>query len=345
MRSSTAMSTDYLAIEPFLKDALQGRALQSAFDLGIIDRLAAADADVTVDAALKGLDCDRPGGSFLLQVLASANVLRLQNEQVQLTNAFRNALRFRDLMMTKLQFAQLVAADYFECLPQLLRSAEDFMGAAKLFELFDYSRCIEITTGNCMQASRWMQLTTMLTRYEGPVCCDAWDFGRHRHMLDVGGNSGEFAMQVCRREPTLTATVLDLPVVCQVGMRHLQHQPEANRIQFHAADMVHDDFPVGADLICWKSVLHDWPDSEVQHLLQKSFDQLPVGGRILIFERCQWDSSTFPVSYGQLPVLLFFRSYRSPETYDRWLTNCGFRNVTTKFVQLDVPFVLMSGER
>ena len=37
------MSTDYLIIEPFLHDALQARTLQAAFDLGIIDRLAARE--------------------------------------------------------------------------------------------------------------------------------------------------------------------------------------------------------------------------------------------------------------------------------------------------------------
>ena len=335
------MLSDHLIIEPFLTDALQARALQAAFELGIIDALIPAD-DVSVAETLHGRECDAAGGQFLLQMLAKAGVLHGNTSRIGLTPPFRQALEFRDLLITKLTFSALVATDYFANMPQLLRSNEDFMANSTLFELFDYGRCLEVTTANCMQASRWMQLTTMLTRYEAPVCHHHHNFRQHRRMLDVGGNSGEFAVQICRRELHTEATVIDLPVVCHVGERHVQTQPEAGRIQFCPGNMLDDAFPTDFDLITWKSVLHDWPDEQVPHLLKKSFDALPPGGTVLIFERQQWDFGVEDTPYGLLPVMLFFRSYRSPESYVVCLRNAGFSDISVQQIPLEVPFLLVT---
>lgn len=338
------MSREYLITEPFVSDALQARVLQAAFELGIIDRLQAVDV-VSADQLFHGDDCDPAGGEFLLQMLAKSGVLRVSEQRISLTETFRSALQFRDLMVTKLNFSNIVAADFFEKMPQLLKSAEDFMATAKLFELFDYGRCVEVTTANCMQASRWMQLTTMLTRYEAPVCHQHYDFSEHQNMLDIGGNSGEFALQICRRTPELRATVLDLPVVCQVGQRHLQPLPEASRIEFRPADMLRDPFPEGFDLITWKSVLHDWPEEHMSLLLHKTFDSLPPGGTVLIFERQRWDFSVEDTPYGLLPVMLFFRSYRQPDAYQAGLQQAGFTKINVQQIRLEVPFLLITATK
>ena len=95
-------TTDFLIIEPFLHDAIQARTLQAAFELGIIDALESS-ANVPVSQLLRGRSCDAAGGKFLLQVLARSGVVQLDGASVQLTETFRSALRFRDLLLTKLQ--------------------------------------------------------------------------------------------------------------------------------------------------------------------------------------------------------------------------------------------------
>ncbi|MFZ9089174.1 MAG: methyltransferase [Planctomycetaceae bacterium] len=338
------MTTEYLIIEPWLRDALQARALQAAFDLGFIDVLAASES-VCETRLVRDERCDAAGLHFLLEILSGAGAVNIGTSGVQLTEEFRAVLRFRDLLQTKLSFAELVAPDFFARLPQLLNSTDQFMATSQLFELFDYSRCQEITPQNCLQASRWMQLTTMLTRYEAPVCCDQFDFSCSRNMLDAGGNSGEFAVQVCRRNSKLMATVADLPVVCHVGARHVAQFPESGRIQFQPLHFLLEDFPVGHDLITFKSVLHDWPVQEVELLLAKAWSALPSGGRILIFERLEWDPSRTPFSYGLLPVLLFFRSYRSPDVYLELLRRLRFQHFTVQTVDLDMRFMIVSGSK
>ena len=57
-----------------------------------------------------------------------------RSPDVTLTPAFKAALKYRDLLQTKLQFSELVAPDFFARLPQLLSSFEDFISTSKLFE-------------------------------------------------------------------------------------------------------------------------------------------------------------------------------------------------------------------
>lgn len=330
----------YLKIEPFLQDALQARILEEALTVGVIDQLESGSASIEELTALT--EYDEAGRDFLLQSLQKSGVVECTQVSVQLSAAFRETLPFRDLLTTRLKFANAVSADFFTHLPSLLKSEEKFMQVARLFELFDYNRCLLVNTPNCLHASNWMQLTSMQSRYEGPVCHQHFDFGQHERMLDVGGNSGEFAIQVCRRTPNLQATVFDLPVVSAVGKRHVQATDSDNRIQFVAGDMRADDFPSGCDLVSWKSVLHDWPDEAVQMLLKKSLAALPSGGRLLIFERQQWDFSVAQISYGLLPLQLFFRSYRQPSQYVAWLHACGFTQIEVQSIALELPFTLIT---
>ena len=341
VRPHPMTSTDFLIIEPFLHDAIQARTLQAAFELGVIDALE-SNVCLSESQLLRGRSCDAAGGRFLLQVLARSGVVQLKNESVQLTESFRSALRFRDLLLTKLQFSELVAADFFNRMPQLLSSPDEFMETSKLFELFDYGRCFEVTPQNCLQAARWMKLTTTLTRYEAPACVESFDFSVHQRMLDLGGNSGEFAIQVCRRTPSLQACVADLPVVCHVGTRHVAEQQMSDRIQFHPLNFTQDQIPDGYDLVTCKSVLHDWPAEYATHIIGSVFNALPTGGRFLIFERQQWDFESEATPYGSLPVMLFFRSYRKPEFYASALEAAGFHSIKVQIIRLDLPFLLIS---
>ncbi len=342
------MTTEFLIIEQYLHDALQARTLQAAFEMGVIDQLGESGA-ISQRLLFRNRACDAAGADFLTRVLVRAGVLRLKESLIDLTPEFRTALQYRELLLTKLQFSELVAADFFTRMPQLLSSSEEFMATSKLFELFDYSRCYEVTPQNCLQASRWMKLTTMLTRYEAPVCCDHFPFAERHRMLDLGGNSGEFAVQACRRAPLLEVTVADLPVVCHVGERHVSSFDEGSRIRFQALHFINDQLPTGHDLITCKSVLHDWPDDLTEVIVRKCFQALPAGGRLLIFERQQWNIDEYAMGYGLLPVLLFFRSYRRPEFYTALLKAVGFSDVRVQIILLEVPFMLItavaSGQR
>jgi len=180
-----------------------------------------------------------------------------------------------------------------------------------------------------------------LTKYEAHACLDRHDFSRYRQLLDVGGNSGEFAAQICARHLQLQATVLDLPVVCQVGQAHLRGRPEAARIRFLAGDARTDPWPESIDVITFKSVLHDWPDDEAMLLLTRARGALRPGGTLVIFERTRMPLADGPLPYSATPMLLFARSFRDEAWYRSRFNELGFTNARTQHVTLDTPFMIV----
>lgn len=338
-----AESLQHLAVEQFGRDAFVARMLLSALNFGLIQRLAERES-IDRQTLFSGVPLDSCGQIVLMDVLQQGRIIEYvpgQIVDVRLTGVFRDILPFLELLHVRLKFAELVATDFFMQADAWLSSSDAFMAKSRLFEYFDYRRCLEITPENCRHAARWMTLTTVLTRYEASACCDLVDFGRFRRMLDIGGNSGEFAIQVCRRNAQIFAEIADLPVVCHVGREHVQNAGLTDRIGFRVLDLAGDVIPPGFDVITFKSVLHDWPDEIVSDLLTRSFAALPLDGVVVIFERIAWDVTQFPLTFSQLPVALFLRSYRSPEFYQHELARVGFMDIqVTQFV-LDVPFLVV----
>ena len=129
----------------------------------------------------------------------------------------RAALRFRDLLEARIAFADLVWPDIHTLFTALITDLPQFMARSKVFDLFRYDRCMDVTPENLRAASAWTRFTTVLTKYEAAPVLDLLDFTSVRAFIDMGGNTGEFARQICSRNPQLKGTVVDLPVVCALG--------------------------------------------------------------------------------------------------------------------------------
>lgn len=332
---------DYLRADRFLRSAVESRALLSAIRGGLIARIRERGEIDEADAAAV-LRCPGFGASAVLALLAQAGVIRLDSlGRSTLTAEFTLALPYLDLIETKLDLAVAVASDFFENFELFLRSPEDFQHRARLFEIFNYGDCLSTAPLALAGAAKWVKYTTMLTRYEAAACASRYEFGRHHRMLDLGGNSGEFGIQLARRFDGLQVLVADLPAVCEIGRRHVDAQGLGGRIGFRDWDLRTGDVPRGFDLITFKSLLHDWPDSTVTALLAKARQALEPGGSVLIFERQRWNLAERPWGFGDLPVLLFYHCYRQAEQYRVWLAQAGFSDIRVRFVPLEVDFMLI----
>jgi len=336
-----AEALNYLAVDRYLRTMIDARALKTAFELRLID-LIEEHGGLTEAAALKALKLDAAGLRFLLSLLEANGVTERRRGQIQLQEAFSAALRYRDLLETKLDFAGFLINDFADSFTALLMDPASFMGQSRLFQLFDYRRCFEPTLENYERTRAWMRLTSTLTRYEAAACLELHDFGPYRRMLDVGGNSGEFVLRVCRRQPALRGTVLDLPLVCEIGLEHVLGEPEQSRIGFIKADVRTEPLPSGYDLISFKSMLHDWPEPQALAFLTQAVRAVEPGGSVLIFERGPLEPKGVTPPFSMLPILLFFRSYREPSVYTRHLASLGCTDVRCEHLQLDTPFFLVA---
>lgn len=330
----------YLEVDRFLETMAGAHALATALELGVIDALAAAP--VSPSELATGIAAEATGVHLLLGLLSGIGVINAAADgTVRLSERFRAALIYRELLEAKIDLLRIAVPDFLLGLTDLIQDERRFMAQSRMFRMFDYARASAPGPENIDWTRRWVRFTTALTRHEAEACLDRHDFSGYSRWLDVGGNSGEFAAQICARHPQLSATVFDLPAVCEVGAAHLRGRPEASRIRFIAGDARTDRWPEALDLVSFKSMLHDWPDEEATGFLTRARAALRPRGTLLIFERQRMPLADGPLPYASIPMLLFARSFRDDGWYRSHLDGLGFTNVRVQHVTLDTTFMIV----
>jgi hypothetical protein len=220
-RHNQGKELDYLCVDSFIRNIIDARVLETAFELQLIDVLIEKQPCHLHDLK-KESGGDIRGLRFLLDLLMTNQVLEEYRGEIKLSQQFTNALKYRDLLEAKLEFASLVLPDFTNLFNTLIRSPEQFARNARTFELFGYHRCLDYTPENFELTRRWMRITTTFTKYEAQACLRYHDFGPYQRILDIGGNSGEFVLQICKQYPEVSCTVFDLPLVCDIGRIELR---------------------------------------------------------------------------------------------------------------------------
>ncbi|MGI9333322.1 MAG: methyltransferase [Gammaproteobacteria bacterium] len=341
-RLRPAAAFDFLCVDAFLETAIEALALHSAFELGVIDFLAARASAATDQ--IPG-ELDRLGRRLLVDRLRANNVVHGEHSALRLTPDFRNAIEFRDLLEAKLELARIAIADVADDLAGLLRAPGPDRCSSRIFELFRYDRCFEPTPENIEATARWMHITTAFTRYESRGLLAHFAITPYHRLLDIGGNSGELALRLCARNPRLVAVVVDLPVVCCLGERHVSAHAEASRIRFQPANALCDPLPADADLVVFKSFLHDWPAEGATRLLQRSVEALAPGGTLVVFERAPFGEVPGPLPFAAAGLLPFVPYLRETAWYARQLTALGLEAVEVGRVDLDMSFQLVTARK
>lgn len=335
---------DYLCVDDFMPDLLAARCLGTAFESGLVDEFLARGTASPEELAER-FGAERRGMALLVDQLLANRVLVDRGGRFGLSEGFLHALSYRDLLELKLELATFCAYDALSFLPDLMFRPREFAGKSGFYGLFAYDRCFERSEEAVRTARCWMRITTVLSKYEAQACLKYHDFGGCRRILDVGGNSGEFVLRICRSHPGVEATVFDLPLVCEIGAAHLQAEPEASRISFVKGNALVDEWPGGFDLVSFKSMLHDWPDDLAGELLSRAAGAVRPGGTVLIFERAPLELNGRPLPYSLVPFLLFHHSFRSAGFYADHLQRLGFGKVEVRKIGLEMPFHLVTGTR
>lgn len=126
------------------------------------------------------------------------------------------------------------------------------------------------------------------------------DFTSFRCLLDLGGGSGAYTVEILRHYPHLQAVVFDFPEVCHLATTVMQQAGLASRVRTVVGDYEHDALPSGPDVVLWSGNLHASSPQRCAHLLAKIYALLPPGGRLVIHDYLLDDSRTGPL----IPALL-----------------------------------------
>ncbi|TCT04937.1 demethylspheroidene O-methyltransferase [Tepidamorphus gemmatus] len=113
---------------------------------------------------------------------------------------------------------------------------------------------------------------------------DAYDFSRHRRLLDVAGGDGSFAIAAMQRHPRLAATTFDLPCVAARAEARIAAAGLSARGAATGGDFITDPLPGGHDVATLVRVALDHDEPTVARLLRAIHAALPRGGTLVIAE-------------------------------------------------------------
>jgi hypothetical protein len=121
--------------------------------------------------------------------------------------------------------------------------------------------------------------------------------GSIRRLLDVGGGSGVFAIELTRAHPELEVVVLELPATCERARAYLAAAPDVSpRIRLCAADFFHDPLPGGCDAALLSQILHDYPPARCETLLRRLHGALAPPARLIVHEKLIAEDGSGPLA-------------------------------------------------
>jgi cyclopropane fatty-acyl-phospholipid synthase-like methyltransferase len=176
-------------------------------------------------------------------------------------------------------------------------------------------------------------LSTMTARKLG----EAVDLGPFRRLLDIGGGSGAYDIELCKQYGALRATVFDLPFVATIAAKKVAEAGLADRIEIVGGNFF-EQLPGDHDVHLLSMIMHDWGEAKNRALLRRSFEALPSGGAVVISELLVNDEKTGPAPAALMSLNMLIetegRNY-TPAEYSAWLEEAGFRQIET--VWFDAP--------
>jgi len=237
-----------------------------ANEIGLFDKLAPGPATLDTLAELTGIA--RPRVRILADALVALGLLERQGTQYQngpVAAAFLSGAGPADLRPV-LRFWNHLSYPMWTKLEEAVRTGQ----GQGTMELSGEQQRIFSEGVEAIQAVPAGALPT------------AYDFSRHRRVLDLGGGTGSWLIALLRHYPGLEGTLFDLPNAAAVARQRLAGDPDAPRAQIVAGDFFKDPIPGGHDAVLIANVIHLFSAAHNLELLRRTRAHVTDGARLLL---------------------------------------------------------------
>ncbi|MBV9175710.1 MAG: hypothetical protein JO297_01585 [Nitrososphaeraceae archaeon] len=163
-----------------------------------------------------------------------------------------------------------------------------------------------------------------------------FDFSKYKKMMDIGGGSGVYAIEVVKQNQNMSAVVLDLEPACKVANEYIRQFNLQDKIHTQVLDFFKDNLPRDCDVALLSHVIHFLDEEKDKVLLKKVYDSLlpeqeDRNAVIIISEWLLNDEKTGPVPSALMSLTMMIeqpegRNYSFSEV-SRMLTDVGFTNI------------------
>jgi ubiquinone/menaquinone biosynthesis C-methylase UbiE len=116
-------------------------------------------------------------------------------------------------------------------------------------------------------------------------------------LLDIGGNTGKWALQCFEFDADVEVTIMDLPGQVEMARQQITKKGFGNRIHFFETNLLDETlpFPHGFDAIWMSQFLDCFSDDQIKSIMRRCHKALSPGGCVYILEPF-WNRQRFQAS-------------------------------------------------
>jgi methyltransferase family protein/O-methyltransferase len=115
-----------------------------------------------------------------------------------------------------------------------------------------------------------------------------------RKLMDIGGNTGKWAIASTQHDPNVHITIVDLPGQVNMATSRVTELGLADRVSFFPVNLldVSQPLPKGHDAIWMSQFLDCFSEAEITSIVRRCYDAIEPGGTMFILEAF-WDRQRF----------------------------------------------------
>jgi len=118
-----------------------------------------------------------------------------------------------------------------------------------------------------------------------------------KKILDIGGNTGKWALQCFNHSPDVRVGIADLPGQLNIAKQTISSNGFSDRAEFFEINLLDKNSPLpkGFDVIWMSQFLDCFSEDEIVSILKRCYDAIDDNGQVIILEPL-WDKQTYEVS-------------------------------------------------
>lgn len=115
-----------------------------------------------------------------------------------------------------------------------------------------------------------------------------------KNILDIGGNTGKWAIASVNYAPDIHVTIMDLPGQLDMARKKIEELGLSDRVSFYSTNILDESlpFPKGFDAVWMSQFLDCFSEGEIVSILKRCAASVNEEGYILILEAF-WDTQRF----------------------------------------------------
>ncbi|MEJ2635039.1 MAG: methyltransferase [Calditrichia bacterium] len=291
--------------------------LLSAAEAGLFDYIIERK-NVGISEVSANFNWDRRGTEILLNALCGIGYLAKEDNRYHIPEALKDVFSPEEFPLFKEWFVhEWRLLNRWVHLPEVLNSGKPYREAEK--------KSVHRNHRNFILSMAQREKENLDAMLSGISLQD------HRHLLDLGGGPGLFAIGFAEKYPKLQATVFDSPETEPLARDFFRSSPARDRLHFMGGDFLRDDFGNSYDAALLSSILHIYGPEENAALIKRVYHSLQPGGKIVIRDFFLNPQKTGPTDGLLFAVNMLVNTERghaySTAEMKAWLRDAGFKKI------------------